>query len=97
MASDRNYSTTAACATVSYPGTAQVDCGFDGMVTLVHLGTSNNITFSFDGTNDAGVLVPGVVQGFKADARSNRYVWLKGAAVTSTSVLVVAEGTNSFR
>lgn len=92
MASNVNYGAVTAVATTTYPATAQVIAGFAGQVTLIHLGASNNITFSFDGTNDAGVLVPGTpAASLTTTGFGYGQVFLKGAAATSTDVEVIVE------
>ena len=82
---------TVAVATATYPATAQFTADKGGTVTLCHLGSSNNITFSFDGTNDAGTLVPGYVPNLQTDGWVYSKVWLKGASATSTNVLIIVE------
>lgn len=92
MASNANYAATVAVATTSYPAATapQYTPTFGGVLCIQHPGTvSNIITFSFDGTNDAGVVLPGT-----AVTLANRYgpMWFKGAAATSTTIYVNTEG-----
>lgn len=82
---------TVAVATTTYPTTPQFTADYGGTVTLCHLGASNNITFSFDGTTDAGTLVPGYVPNIQTDGWVYKQVFLKGAAATSTNVLIMVE------
>ena len=84
---------TVAVATATYPATAQFTADKAGTVTLCHLGSSNSITFSFDGVKDDGTLVPGVVPTLQTDGWVYSKVWLKGASATSTNVLIMVEAS----
>ena len=88
-ANTNNYAATVAVATASYPATAQYVPTNGGELCIQHSGNVNNlITFSFDGTNDAGI-----VQAGTAVTMSGRYkeVFFKGAAATSTTLYVTTE------
>ncbi len=84
-----NYAATVAVATASYPATPQYAPTNGGALLIQHPGTVNNlITFSFDGTNDAGVVQPG---SFVAPDGRYTQVYFKGAAATSTTIYVCTE------
>lgn len=87
-----NYAATVAVATATYPaaGSPQYTPTTGGTLCIQHPGTvSNLITFSFDGTVDAGVVQPGT-----SVTMAGTYgpVWFKGAAATSTTLYVNTEG-----
>ncbi len=83
------YASTIAVATATYPATAQYIPTNGGKILMQHPGTVNTvITFSFDGTNDSGYLLPG--SAVATEARQAN-VWFKGAAATSTTIYVSSE------
>ena len=85
-----NYATSIAVATATYPATAQLIATNGGKLLLQHPGTVNNVlTFSFDGTNDAGFLLPGTA--LTTEARVGTTVYFKGAAATSTTIYAAVE------
>lgn len=84
-----NYASSIAVATATYPATAQYAPTNGGQVLIQHPGTVNNlITFSFDGTNDHGFVIPGTAVQMEGKYVS---VWFKGAAATSTTIYVSSE------
>lgn len=75
-----------------YPLFPQVDFGFESFRTIIVLrDPGEEVTVSFDGVTDAGILTAQYLVG-QWDDRTIRQVWLKSPAVGPTLVDVSGEG-----
>ena len=85
------YSTTVT-AGASYPASTAPDVTIPfepKSIVVVNEDTSNNVSVSLDGTNDAFTLVPGILPALRITQRATK-IWLKRAGGTP-SVQVIAE------
>jgi hypothetical protein len=89
--SDYNMATVSVSGT-TYPDDAQAQFGFyaDSTLLLNRSSTAADVVyFSFDGTNDHGLLIPGTIPAVEWRAK-RKQVWLRldsGASTTSVNVM----------